>query len=427
MRITPLLALRSWAARLHSPIQTSSSRKLLAVLQTSFQQDLDEVHPPIRSREAQASDLRATPGPNLDNVSALAAHGHLDSVLRHPLLAEQRGNAQGVLSRETGLEMAARMFDTAVLEQRMDIPTLRSCLQTGCPSMEKYLSVSNTTAQARLGPRIAAWFTFTDPKTKQQFLTHPILEQVVPVMWRDGHEATVWEWLRILYERDFGLETSGSEYSPSRGKWLRSEQFLVHLMIREAIRLDNIASAIEQYCQACRYMLRSGRMRTRSDHGWADATALHGFVPLRRTYKFIVSIILYTRRGLGLAAENYDQLLKYSPSPQSCSVVGPHTLRLYHPLKPDALEFYSWLNLDTFQSMQLPQILAGSPQTQKLLVSHILDAARLFLKQNDLSKAKGLLNMSEEYFPSLISSRTSESKLRTEAAPNTFVPASFAF
>jgi hypothetical protein len=205
MRASTALLVRSIVSKLHppGPATQRESQQLLRVLNGAFQRRLDDAHP-------------APPKPNTEDpldeppYPKRSASIHFDSILQHPLFQTRDHNATPT---ET-----SRAMDT--LRQVAVIHL----------SDTKHVRRQQMT---RLAPKLAAWMATAPPNQQKEFFgTYTTLSPVLGVMYREGADAAVWDWLQMLHN----LKPTSNEAHPRNLRWwLEAEDNFVSLMIRDAL------------------------------------------------------------------------------------------------------------------------------------------------------------------------------------------------
>jgi hypothetical protein len=421
MKLTPILYVRSWIAKLHPPMPTTprENKQLLSLLNSSFQRQLDDAHPPVQPTVSTPQLTVSASESATDNVSARATMDHLQSLLHHPLLAQSTAYQTEIKS---GAARAATMMDQAMRRGRAGLEMVAQCMQVYL----KILQNGNTAIKEeyRLGGRISAWFTSSDSATKERFLSSPgLLRNAVPILYADGLEEVVWEWLGMLYSRKAGVDNSHNATEPVQ--WVLHQSHLTFLMIKEALRRSRLDSAVLQFIQACGYMRQTGQMPSeiRSSEPWQAAT------------KAITIALLRRRHQHGLSAHLFDSLLERRSSWSDQNTLTFELISLYHPNRPSAKELASVMGQDRGRiQAQFDQIKVMSEPAQKIVLNALLDGAQLLLKQDPSSvqHTRLILDLVEQQFPNTTereSNGATQKRIqsaRQTLTPHTFMPAPIA-
>lgn len=423
MRLTPILRVRSLIAKLHPPLLKTprESQQLLSVLDSAFKRQLDEAHPPVNAIRSPEGEQARRNDPVFANPSVNAANDHLLSILHHPLLETKDG---GKVDATSATAQAGRLFDGAILDERVSLEVLEECISIYKQNGRR---TPNLVGRRGLGYKIAAWVNTADASAKEIFLTSRLMNDVVPLMYSEGQEQVAWEWLRRLYEGDFGGRNDESAYDAQSPAWQEKEASLVRLMIREAVRRKNLPGAIQEYAQAWNYMVQSGRLPQPTPMSYNDFPRSSMF----RTCMMIVHMVIHRRHDHGVPSPMYDTLMRLDNYWSSPRYWQQAFLSIYHPTRPNAEDILLVLGSVDFVQHKLPQIRqqtkSGMP---RLATIAMIDAAQLLLDQNKPMKAQFVLDATEKHFPELVSERTSQdNEIRIRAARREVEakPAAFAF
>jgi hypothetical protein len=376
------------------PTTANENSQLLSLLNSSFQRRLDDAHPPIRPADSLQKRSMPISGPRVENVSARATMDHLQSLLQHPLLAEVAREGKESSSEAA---KAALTMDHAMRRGKVSLELVEKCMQT----YVKTLKGGNAIVENghRLGSKISAWFTSCDPIVREDFLcSTQALRNAVPIMYADGLDEIVWEWLEMLYARDFATGSPEKQVNSRTDidsmRWILHECHLTFLMIKEALRRSKLDAAVLQFTQACEYMQSTGRMSetTRSLQPWQS------------TVKAITMAILRRRGQHTLSADLFDRLMNHRSSWSASNTLQFALLSIYHPTQPSGQELInSMAQPDQHFEIHLDHIKNMSDQGQKIVVNALLDGAQLLLEQgsSSLRLARRVVDLVEKHFPSL--------------------------
>lgn len=423
MRLTPILGVRSLVAKLHPPLLKTprESQQLLSVLKSAFKRQLDDIHPPVHPVNSQDFERSRTNDRVFANPSVNAANDHLLSILHHPLLETKDGRTTGIASAAT---RAVTLLDKAIVEGRVTPALLEQCIIIYKQTGRHLPSVSEG---HRLGYKIVAWFNTTGAATREAFLTGRLMDHVVPLMYSEGQEQVVWEWLRMLYEGDFGGLNEESAYNPKSPAWQEKEATLVRLMVREALRRRNLPGAIQEYAQAWNYMSQSGRLTQESHQSYPKSSNSS----MSRTSTMIVHMIVHKRHEHGVPPQLYDLVMRFDQHWSRPKYWQQLFLPIYHPTKPSGQNLLQSLLSGDFLQNKLQAVRqrakAGTP---KLATIAMIDAAQLLLDQDQPTKAQFILDETEKYFPEFVSgSKLQDNESRIQAARREVAakPIEFAF
>jgi hypothetical protein len=396
------------------------NKQLLSLLSSSFQRRLDDIHPPIEPAEPLHPAMAPVSGPAMDKPPVRAATHHLQSLLHHPLLA--RGTRHRV---EAGLAapQAAMMMEQAMFGGEADMDMVRRCMEIHMRTLQH----SNISHESRLGRIIFAWFTSSNAETKDKFLASPeCLRNAVPILYADGLEEVVWEWLAMLYSRkvDSGNAHAAEQHHVTAQlvRWVLQETHLVFLMIKEALRRSRLDAAVLQLVNTCAYMSSTRRMssRIRSSPPWQASTRAVTMALLRRRHRH------------GLSVDLFDRFLEHQSSWSNADTFTSQLIYLYHPTRATAQELALAVSQphDRVQAC-FDHIKAMSEPAQKVMLNALLDGAQLLLVAQDSTserQAQLILDLVQEHFSNLADmkgDRTTQKRIRffrQFLIPQHFVP-----
>ena len=325
-----------------------------------------------------------------------STHSHLDNILGHPLFQQQ---SLTFLQTHTLASTAVKTFDDALVKKGLDADLVQSCALQYLQGREKRFKSS--TRDEGLGPRLARWFNaMTGPEKKDLLLNEKYMEPLVSVMYADGREGGVWRWLQVLYERSFNSSILGpTEDTVSDAiSYLRAEDRLVSLMIKETARRRRLTEAVQLYTQAYEYRLKSGRSIP------SDGTSAPE--PLQRSWRQVAGAILLQAKTTrnGVSAPYYDLLLRYSLSIEF-SPFDPAILQIYHPTSPSANDFYQKLRDSNFVDQLAKWQKSPNKFVRRLLLVSVLDAAEVSLTMDHPRQARDFLDFAEKTYPDFLPSQ----------------------
>lgn len=369
-------------------------------------------HPRIQPVEPITRSTVPCSDPAIDNRPARATIDHLQSLLQHPLLAQ---NTIVRIEGQSGAAQAANMMDQAMLRGKIGLETVDRCMQIYMKTLQNRQTPIKD--EFRLGRRIAAWFTSSKASVKDEFLNSSrLLRNAVPILYADRLEETVWEWLGTLYSRKVDGNDLPSTIKPVQ--WVLQETYLTFFMIKEALRRSRLDAAVLQFSQACDYMQKTGRMspEARSSQPWQAVT------------KAVTIALLRRRDQHGLSAQLFNGFLEHRSSWSGCVPFALGLISLYHPTQPSAKELASAISSEKDQvQAHFDQINTMSDKAQKVLINALLDGAHLLLEQNSSSvrEARLILHLIEKQPPMLPNTGHNEptQKHIRETAPQPFMPA----
>ena len=400
MKLTSTLNLRSLLDKLHPPLPqtTRESQRLLLALQSSFKRELDASHPAFATAAKDhglgANGPAARPG----NASARAADGHLRFILQHPLLRVT--NQKSRCGSSGPALQAVQIFDAAVVHGKpqgfeKQLSILRHCAKLYMS--DKHLET--VAEDSRLGPKIASWLLCADGNTVRKLLTCTAIKNIIPVMYRDGQEDTVWEWLRMLYSGDFGGPISESYYDLGSKSWLPPQGRFIYVMIRESLLRGNLAGAVHEYIQAIGHSISFiSRSRQVSNDGHGPEQYWSAF---HQSAAIITYSILRARHGHGVPLALFDGLIKVLQPWQNCWDVGAQFLSLYHPTNPSSHNLYLSLRAREFVTHGVEKIEEKPYNYRRHILKCLMDGAQLSLEQNKPHEAQFIFDTVEKHFVDL--------------------------
>ena len=258
MRVTSTLFLKELISKLHPPSLATprESQQLLRLLDTSFRRRLDDAHPSphICQENRDAQTLSPT-------CSLRLSDSHLNSVLHHPLLA-----ANVASHAECSGPRASRVFEEGVRGSRVSAQLIQSCCQLYLKNIKRSGSVAS---ESTLGGKIAAWLSSSADKRSQILTDVRVLPELISVMYADGLEDVVWNWLSMVYGRNWGELDARSVPTVNL---LDVEDAYVSAMTRASISRGQFEDAVQQFCQKqVKYRIASRRATTKPEcqRGWS--------------------------------------------------------------------------------------------------------------------------------------------------------------
>ena len=369
------------------------NKQLLSLLSSSFQRRLDDIHPPIKAAEPPHPSTAPVSGPAMDNKTVRAATHHLQSLLHHPLLARSTGHQ---VEARFAAPQAATMMEQAMFGGEADIDMVRRCMQIHIKSLQH----SNISHESRLGRIIFAWFTSSNAETKDKFLGSPeCLRSAVPILYADGLEEVIWEWLAMLYSRkvDSGNAHPAEQHQVTArlGRWVLQETHLVFLMIKEALRRSRLDAAVLQLVNTCVYVSSTRRM----------SSSIRSSPPWQATTRAVTMALLRRRHRHGLSANLFDRFLEQRSSWSNADTFTSQLISLYHPTQASAQELALAVSQphDRVQAC-FDHIKAMSEPAQKVMLNALLDGAHLLLVGQDstsVRQAQLILDLVQKHFSNL--------------------------
>ncbi|RVX68175.1 hypothetical protein B0A52_08683 [Exophiala mesophila] len=376
MKSSPYLYIAKFLSILHPPLPKTprASKTLVNVLESAFQKHLDEVHP----SPASVSPKDSTTVPDPSHQVSHDLHRHFDSLLAHPLLATQ--HAVTAKSR-TDTATAVIRLEQVGLSGVRGFKLVQECCRLYLRGLRKHERVP---AGGQLAPRLLNWYTQMKPSDKFLFLTnHTTLSYVVPVMYKDGLESEVWNFLRTLYESSFGeLKSvselaSSSEGTRSKVRSVEAEDYLISLMIRQFSMKDSLSDAAHLFIQAAQYQ---------------EARSIPFSLVL--SSNCLASAILRVRHNHQLSLDVYRGVLRYFTDSHWRSSWNSACLELYDPLSPSTTSLLKQIRIP-----KLTERFSQHPTEQQNVYTALLDAAELSEKQDSIAATREFLNFTSSLFP----------------------------
>lgn len=382
--------MRQLLANLHppSPPTAREGQQLLNVLQSSFKRQLDAEHPnPLQSnlKDAEHHAIPAT----RESATSHATTSYFGSILAHPVL----GTLEGLRTKQD----AIAKFDRLVAESQVDSERLAGLIKW----YNRETLVTGTVHDGEtLGTRLNAWLHSTDTAAREQFfLNESTLKAALEMLIAENNEATIWNWLRMVYERQLIKATLKSQ------AWLHVEDRLVSSLMRMAILRNDLNEAAQQFNQACQYRLTSGRANpaTTSQNKLTKLPSNPLYISGRR----LASSIIFYRHGHNIDTDSFSTLLDHVPSWTASPECSRFFIKLYHPTLPSARSLF--YHLKDGQADQLIQRQRSASKTsRKAVMTAILDASKLSLDQGSRAQATFLLDFAIHNYPDFLPPREVE-------------------
>lgn len=387
MRTTNALAtsMRRLLANLHppSPPTAKEGQQLLSVLQKSFKSRLDEQHPAPSQHDFwpksfDQSDIPVT----TQSTSSHATNTHLSAILTNPIL----GSSDALHMRKD----AIFRFDKLVSAPEVDLPHLTALIKVHSQGLKA--GTQQRQHGERLGDRLNSWLHVTDRASREAFLLNKSTRQAaLDLFYKEGNESVMWTWLRLVYERRL------IQADITSAQWLDVEDFLVSNIMRLSIQRQDLADAAQQYLEACRYRFDSGRWDTSKTY----QSMLHSSSRL-------ASAILFHRHQHGIDSTLFKNILQYLPSRIARQTLNFDFCSIYSPENPTARGIWETIK-DPNSAQRLTQNLAAQyPHTRKVVMTSLLDAAKVALDEGKGRQASGILDFAIDHFPEYLPAREKE-------------------
>lgn len=394
MKTTQTLAgsMRRLLANLHppSPPTARESQQLLNVLQSSFKSRLDEKHPAPSSHQFWPKSHDPNDIPIVtSSTSSHATNSHLSSILTSPVLGSLDGlrTSQDAISR----------FEKLAAEPEIDPSRLAGLVRWY--SREVRAGRKPHHAES-FSDRLNSWLHITSRASREAFLLNrQTRKAVIDLLHSEDQEAILWTWLRLVYEREL------IQAHVSSADWLEVEDDLISGIMRMSIKKNENADAAQQFLQACRYRLESGRGNPskRPDESQSPLS----YQPLILSGQRLASAIIFHRHQHGIDSNLFNDMFPYLPSLAISANLHSGFCAIYNPETPSAKHLY--VNLKHGLADTLAKKLRNSDaRTRKIVMISLLDASKLALDQGKRFQASFILNFAIERFPEYLPPRISE-------------------
>lgn len=398
MKTTNALAvsMRKLLANLHppSPPTARESQQLLDVIQKSFKNRLDEQHPPPSQRDLWPNAHERHDIPiDRESASSHATNTHLSSILANPVLRSLDGlhTRQDVISR----------FDKLVAEPGIDVSRLIGLTRHYSREILRGKESKHTEG---LSDRLNGWLHTTDRLVRQEFLLNEAARAAaIDLAINEHNEAILWTWLRLVYERRLiQAEVTNIE-------WLDVEDHLVSGLMRISVQKKKNADAAQQFLEACRYRLDSGRGVPSTLDEKAEPKA--SYKPLIRSGKRLASAIIYHRHRHAIDSVLFNKIFQYLPRWTANPVLNSAFCAIYNPAEPTANHLHMNLRDEVGKRQLLNELLndlAKRSHSRKISMIALLDASKLALEQGKKSQASFLIDFVSENYPESSPARKKE-------------------
>jgi hypothetical protein len=307
--------------------------------------------------------------------------------LHHPFLA-----TTPVANKEIQRLRAVQIFENAV---RLSQPS-PELIQRCCSQYLGEIKGSGSgLADRQLGVKIAAW-TSSLPLSEQFTLISnlPLIKKLLPVMYADGLEDAVWNWLSKLYDATslrIALGRSTTTHS------LQVEDMFVSLMMRASIQRGHFEDAATQFIEATRYRFASGRSKVQ----YEDASTQLPYQPLIASWKRLSAVILWRRSAHGLSESVFYSIVKYSVPFSFQPCISKGFLMLYHPKRATTESLYKELQDPEQRQAWKSWCQTWKFQPRKAFLFAILDAAQMSLNEGLPQQSQFFLELVQSQWPDL--------------------------
>ncbi|OCL06192.1 hypothetical protein AOQ84DRAFT_82251 [Glonium stellatum] len=367
------------------PLTPRESQQLLALLTTSFRQQLDnEYSRSPRSHSArpqlhnQSEDVVTKPSTSGPKSSHTLASKHLENVLTNPLFAtkpqRRKSSTYDVKDARKLMGDPLQWFQELVASGSADIESAYLCLKA-VQRMSPSSFTPDSTNHGNVGSKISDWLWSSGmEKTKPFLMNSEFIDSLVPCLIREHQEDRLWRWFtRSLQTRIREADVDVKQVRLFRAHLLKS-------MVTSKLNGDGGLEA------AITTILRAASLRSTPSIGLSTSdTHLAG--------RKIVNHIISTTTPISI--EVFDRFThsakEWSGQWELCQAI----LWLHSPSQPDANRGLEFLKNEAAVSR------CRAPPSRRLLVQLSLGVARQLLAENRFSEGQWVLdfarrNLSEE-------------------------------
>ena len=368
------------------PLTSRESQQLLALLTTSFRQQLDREYPrdPLRSHSArlqphnQNKYVLTKPGAPESKSSHTTASKHLETVLTNPLFAikpqRRRSGTYDIKDVHKIMGDPLQWFQEQVASGLADIQSAYLCIEA-IQRMTPSSSMTESTKYSNVGLKISNWLWSSDIEKTKPFLTNlGFIKLLVPYLVQEHEEDPLWRW-----------------FTRSLQTWIQEanvdvkqvHRFRAHLLTSMATSKLDGEGGLEA---AITTILRAVALLDTPDIGLSTSdTHLAG----RSVVEHIVSTTTPIPAGL------FNQFIHSTRRWSRQWELFQATLRLHCPSQPDANPGLEYLKNGAALSR------SRRLESRRLLVQLSLGVARQLLTENKLPEGQWVLdfardNLSEE-------------------------------
>ena len=305
MKATTLLSIKGWLSKIHPPLPRSAreSQKLLSVLTSSFQRQLDEAHPPIERRGRPSPSVSASPvkalSPstlNLADPSAMITNG---STVSDPVALHARAIWKGANDLETFTNLLNAQ--TAATQKSENIEAVSD--------MERYVETwfckaSTTTRTTVLGNLSILW-------TLKKMLRERACRDM---LWREVERLVTESPEYVTYEEAVAISTCSN----------------VLLSGCHPLSMRVAATAFTRILSI--FQGRGYKVKSPDNTRGESMASFH---PLAEPAAALVKFIIAHPNTHSLSAEHFDALLSISELWSNTLLLKKELVQAFHPSKPN--------------------------------------------------------------------------------------------
>jgi hypothetical protein len=321
--------------------------------------------------------------------SANLTRHHWDSVLHHPMFESRKLEAK--VPTSTFIYQPALHFESLARRGHLSWSTV----STLC---EKYMRLKRSREVHKikpLAPGLAAWMATTN--REEMTASFRALEKIIQVMYLDGQEESVLEWLRELYATTMNSSRDSTH--------LETEDRFISAMIRGVLYVQNdLSLAIQHFIEASKY--RHGSKRAIGDTPISGTKA-----PLAHSWDRLAWFILQKRGRAAIDDEQYRVLLSHAPEPNATpwARISPGFVRLYSPDSNRTTAMHHEIQDRIFLMRWRTLKMTCQPKILRPFLISLLDAASFAVSDGHPQRAQLFLDFAHREFPDVLPERASSS------------------
>lgn len=411
------LGFKSLASKINSqaPLGAKESSRLLDALTSSFRKHLDEVHPSQQHDEERPSGRKA-PSKHAVHSSAAMADMHMASMLTNSLLAKSSSRpakfepelhvTESDLATDGDVD-PLKSFESAQLKGHATIGLASTCMRRFRKSLSG-LSYGKSLAKIqehKVGTRVFSWLINSECMESQELSDSDQFKTgLVWLLVNEGHEEMVFRWL----EADVRLPRPSSRPSlDSRGDQSRDDfwkravlEAMVRTKIYQPSRPGCADGALAVYFRGVDSMFQhreveSVRLRatTRTRHYLVQRLCRGSLLPNTDPSLYDKFVCVHARSRY---------LFESSSMAYKMDEFCHAKLRLWHPTRPSADDFYTLTSRYSHHGAGLDEVRAVLQNTKDdtwTIIQHFTRAAQLSEAGGISKQAQKLLSMALEMYP----------------------------
>ncbi|KAI9793480.1 MAG: Saccharopine dehydrogenase [Candelina submexicana] len=435
MKPSAVLSLKSLTSKIHPPLTLNprESQQLLSLLTSSFRQQLDHEHSSFR-RDGMVDVVGKERGrpDQVPTASSSLADLHVQSILTNPLfsLAPKKRRAsspnRSILNTSSGFigfDSAQRIFTDPMgwFDEQFALGTATAetaafCLDTHQKTLRSSpdISIAKSMRASGAGSRVLRWMGSTGLTKSNEFLSNEnLIVRLVPYLVAEERQAVIWGWLSRGIVLHYGVKPqirSNENVSSSDVNLTKDESLLLLQLVKAELNLGGgINAALTQFLRSvqernavndCHEInISRGSRRTNIPRN-----------ALTRAGNFLVSVLTPNARAGTPSLELFDRLSRSVEKWAAEPTLSLARLQAYHPTKPDPTP-----SLCYFKSLP-PDSLPVPVRKRKLMITLLLETARLLLENGKLDDANWLMNYTGAGFAQELGLQNSEGRTTAPAS-----------